>query len=230
MNAKIYIHSKDQFLDLSGRMGYKTYLGERFECQITLNEIIQKEYKNVKNALAMSSKDKTCSYDIYDDCIYEKVAKIMKDNTDQHCTVPWIRDDKRICTNSKDINTTFWIGWNRITNQEKDCLSPCHTTIVTVGAKNFEKLSDRNYSQVYLYFPPRVTKSEEHYLYPFLKLVGQIGGYLGLYRILLWALELCRFKKLKGFKKTKTDDSLNDNAGTTKNRLISLSALALESI
>ena len=79
MNAKIYIHSKDQFLDLSGRMGYKTYLGERFECQITLNEIIQKEYKNVKNAIALSSKDKTCSYDIYDDCIYEKVAKIMKD-------------------------------------------------------------------------------------------------------------------------------------------------------
>ena len=210
-------------------MGYKTYLGERFECQITLNEIIQKEYKNVKNALALSSKDKTCSYDIYDDCIYEKVAKIMKDNTDQHCTVPWIRDDKRICKNSEDINTTFWIGWNRITNQEKDCLSPCHTTIVNVGAKNFEKSSDRNLSLVYFYFSPRVTKSEEHYLYSFLKLVGQIGGYLGLYRLLLWALELCRFKKLKSSKKTKTDDSLNDNTGTRKNGLISLSPLALES-
>ena len=82
---------------------------------------------------------------------------------------------------------------------------------------------------MYLYFSPRVTKSEEHYLYPILKLVGQIGGYLGLYRILLWVLELCRFKKLKGTKKTKTDDSLNDDTGTRKDRLIPLSALALES-
>ena len=58
------------------------------------------------------------------------------------------------------------------------------------------KRDSQRYSQMYLYFPSRVTRSEEHYLYTFLKLIGQIGGYLGLYRLSVWILDLLKFNTL----------------------------------
>ena len=210
-------------------MGYKIYVGERFESQITLQDILQLEYKHVSNALALSASDKSCSHEIYDDCIYETIANVMRSHTKDSCTVPWIRDDRNICSNPNDINTTFWIGWNRITNQEKDCLPPCHTTSVNVGAKNYQKFDNRNYSQMYFYFPSRVMRSEEHYLITFLKLIAQVGGYLGLYRITVWLLELCKFNRLKRDSSAKTED-VNDTSAEPKDGLIALSALALESI
>ncbi len=33
------------------------------------------------------------------------------------CVVPYIVSEKPICTDSKAINDTFWIAWNRVTNQ-----------------------------------------------------------------------------------------------------------------
>ena len=223
------MHAKDQFLDLSGRMGYKLYVGERFESQVTVQDILQLEYKQVKNALALTSSDKRCSHEIYDDCMYEAVASFMKKNSEDKCTVPWIRDNRNICSNPKDINTTFWIAWNRITNQEKDCMVPCHTTLVNVGAKNYQKFENRTYSQMYFYFPSRVAKSEEHYLYTTLKLIAQVGGYLGLYRIALWLLELCKFNRLRKEGNVKTED-VNEPASAPKDELMTLSALALVSI
>ena len=199
------MHARDQFLDLSGRMGYKLYVGERVESQVTVQEINQLEYKHVSNALAISLSDRSCSHEVYDDCMYKTLANVMKENSNDRCTVPWILDNGKICTNAKDINTTFWIGWNRITNQKKDCLAPCRTTTVNIGAKNYMKRDSQRYSQMYLYFPSRVARNEEHYLYTFLKLIGQIGGYLGLYRLSVWILDLLKFNTL--IKNGKTDSN-----------------------
>ena len=181
---------------------------------------------DVKNAFLLSSSDRSCSKEIYDDCMYEVVANLMKRNSEDNCTVPWIQDNKKICSKPNDINVTFWIGWNRITNQEKDCLAPCHTTLVNVGAKNYMKYNNRNYSQVYFYFPSRVTKSEEHYLYSGLKLLAQIGGYLGLYRIAIWFLELCKFNRLRSSASPKREVDKGTNTGH-RDRLVSMSVLAL---
>ena len=65
--------------------------------------------------------------------MYSELARAMKEATEENCTVPWILESQNICSHAKDINTTFWISWDRITNQHKDCLSPCHATIVNVG-------------------------------------------------------------------------------------------------
>ncbi len=37
--VKIYFHAKDQYLDLSGRMGYKAYVGEDMQAQINYEDI-----------------------------------------------------------------------------------------------------------------------------------------------------------------------------------------------
>ena len=72
------MHARDQFLDLSGRMGYKLYIGERFESQVTLQEINQLEYKHVSNALWISSNDRSCSHEVFDECMYKTLANVMK--------------------------------------------------------------------------------------------------------------------------------------------------------
>ena len=184
-------------------MGYKLYIGERVQSQITVKHILELEYKNVKNAVLRSNSRRMCSHETYDSCIYTKISTLMKQNTEDRCTVPWIMDNTNICSKPRDINTTFWIAWNRITNQKKDCKAPCETTLVNVGAKNYQKIPDRNYSQMYVYFSPFVFTCEEHYLYSFLKLVAEVGGYLGLFRLTLWGLDLCKFGKLRENSKIK---------------------------
>ena len=150
----------------------------------------------------------------------------MIENTAEKCTVPWVRRNENICRNHVDINTTFWIGWNRITNQKKDCLSPCHTTIANFGAKNFQRIENEKYGYMYLYFLSRVVVSEEKYLYSALKLIGQVGGYLGLYRLFVWILfDLCKLKNLVSNKHSKAT-----NKGEEAASLASLGAVALDGL
>ena len=177
-------------------MGHKIRIGEKVQFQVAMEEIQQLEYKDVGNALTLSSKDKGCTHETFDDCMYEVVAAVMKEETEGNCTVPWIRNNSNICSTSKDISTAYWIGWTRITNQKKDCLLPCQTMTVNVGAKNRICQTNITYSQVHFYFPANVLKSREQYLYTFMTLIGRIGGYLGLYRLALWILDLVRLNPL----------------------------------
>ena len=81
----------------------------------------------------------------------------------------------------QDANTSFWIAWNRVTNQRKDCNIPCHSATVSLGAKNYQnKTGEQDYGLLYLYYAPRVTQSIEHLLYTILNLFAEIGGYVGL--------------------------------------------------
>ena len=125
---------------------------------------------------------KSCGKEEYNNCMYSKLAGWMKNETEDGCTVPWILDDKKICTKDADINKAFWIYWNRVTNQRKDCLSPCNQLLIDVGSKDIDRkpLNNNQTSQLLLYFPPRVLRSNENYLYTILTLLAEIGGYMGL--------------------------------------------------
>ena len=185
-----------------------------------------KNYDRKKKNSCISSSDRTCTHDEFDSCMYNNVANLMKENTAGKCTVPWVRSNENICTNHMDVNTTFWIGWNRITNQKKDCLSPCHTTITNFGAKNFQRLENEKYGYMYLYFLSRVVVSEEKYLYSFLKLIAQIGGYLGWYRLFVWILfDICKLKYLVSNKGSKASKPGEEAAS-----LASLGAVALDGL
>ena len=66
-----------------------------------------------------------------------------------------------------------------MTNQQQDCQRPCNSLVVSLSAKNYKK-TNQSFGEVYLYFPARVRKSEEHYFYSFVSLMGEIGGLVGL--------------------------------------------------
>ena len=85
----------------------------------------------------------TCIHTEYDKCMYGALVNHMKTNTpSEECTVPWVMDKgegtQEICKETKNINTTFWEAWNRVTNQLQDCPVPCNTVLVQLGAKNYE--------------------------------------------------------------------------------------------
>ena len=98
----------------------------------------------------MMSKDKedgskTCIESNYDECMYGALVDHMHSNTQSEggCTVPWVLDDNlegtsKICKEPDNINKTFWIAWNRVTNQKKDCPVPCDSLLVSLGAKNYK--------------------------------------------------------------------------------------------
>ena len=38
-DVKVYFHRREQFLDLSGRMGYKIYKGETMQSQVSWHDV-----------------------------------------------------------------------------------------------------------------------------------------------------------------------------------------------
>ena len=184
IDVKLYFHGPDQFLDLSGRMGYKLYRGEIMQSQITVTDTKILERSVKENTIdGKIVEEKTCANHVYDDCIYGMLSTLMRNNTEDECRAPFIRDENdTICTKPKDINTTFWYAWNRVTNQKKDCLIPCRSLSVNLGAKNYVKknVTEQDYALLYLYYAPRVTQNIEHRLYTVVSLFAEIGGYVGL--------------------------------------------------
>ena len=173
IGAKFYFHAPGQFLDLSGRMGHKIFPGQRLTTQVKYLDFYQLER-------TLENHTKSCLYHVYDDCMYSVLSTLMKSDTIDNCTVPWIRDNDNICTKPEDINTAFWIAWHRVTNQRKDCDSPCHRLIIDLGAKEILDSANNKTSTLMLYFPQKMLVNKEHYLYTLLTLLAEIGGYMGL--------------------------------------------------
>ena len=171
--AKIYFHTPNQFLDLSGRMGHKIFPGQKMLTQVKYVDFYQLERK-------LQSGEKSCMYHDYDECMYSALYELMMNNTKSKCTVPWIRNNEKICTTPEDVNTTFWISWNHVTNQHNDCHSPCHRLIIDLGAKELSILDDNTTATLLLYFPQKMLINKEHFLYTILNLMAEIGGYTGL--------------------------------------------------
>jgi len=92
IDVKLYFHGPDQFLDLSGRMGYKLYRGETMQSQITVTDtqILERSVKeDAGNGKEVEKK--TCAHHVYDDCIYGMLSNLMRNNTEDGCRVPFIR-------------------------------------------------------------------------------------------------------------------------------------------
>ena len=190
MDARVYFHTFNQFLDISGRLAFKVPHGKLYELQITFQDVFQIEYKNVANGIILYESDKKCTHHSFDDCMYNRLATLMKNDTEDRCTVPWILDDSNICSKMSDMNKTFWISWDRSTNKRKDCAIPCHISLVSVGTKNERENKKSDNGLLMLYYSSKVIKSQEHYMIPSIKLIGQLGGYIGMYRLCLFFLSL----------------------------------------
>ena len=64
-------------------------------------------------------------------------------------------------------------------------------------SKNKWKLVSQNYGRLDAYFSSHVMQSQEHYYLTPLKLFAQIGGYIGLFRLSLFLLDLFQCSKFR---------------------------------
>ena len=200
-------------------MGHIVYDGQHIDCHVTTQEVIEMPNNN----------GRSCSTGVYDDCMYETLARLMRLATEDNCTVPWILDNTRICTKEKDINASFWIGWNHVTNQQRDCYRPCHTMTVELGAKNYRKPASNGGTRINIYFSPQVEKITEHHLYTPITMLADVGGYIGLllgisvlhlakflHKIFNWKIK--ELEKQLNIENNKTGFNLN-NVSENKERL-----------
>ena len=82
--TKVYLHRPGQFLDLSGRMGYKVFLGDHVQSQIN--------YQDVRMVPKVDDGgQESCSNEEFDSCIYGKVTERLYEEAG--CTVPWIMNN-----------------------------------------------------------------------------------------------------------------------------------------
>ena len=120
---------------------------------------------------------------------------------------------ENICTKYSDVNTTFWIRHFRVTNQQKDCNTPCRTVSANLGAKNYlnHSMENQNYARLDLYFSPRATVTKEHYLYTVLTFISEVGGYVSLilgysfFELFRW---ICRVMDVKAKEIERTGKSI----------------------
>ena len=99
-------------------------------------------------------------------------------------------------------NASYWISYNRATNQLDDCPRPCHLVQVAVGGMNRRPVppatpnATSTTGEAFFYFAPTVEYSQEHFFYTFLSLMAEIGGYVGLllgYSLLHIAMLISQF-------------------------------------
>ena len=85
---------ENQFLDLSGRMGHMTRLGTTIQSQVQMQYF--KEF-----ARPLVNGQSSCTELLHDQCIYSTLEHLMRAQTEDNCTVPWVRDNANICTKPK---------------------------------------------------------------------------------------------------------------------------------
>jgi hypothetical protein len=115
---------------------------------------------------------------VFDECLYSRLYQLMLDTAG--CTSPWVFKQSNICRTHNESLAAFDISWNFGTNQNRTCLEPCRFFLVNIGSKNLDKNESLSMSKQTFYFPSRVVVNEELFLYTFLSMVAEVGGYVGL--------------------------------------------------
>ena len=113
MPLTYHVHKEGQFLDVSARMRHKLRLKTKVSAQVSAWD--REMINNPRNDCASESW-------LFDDCLYSALEREMTLNTRTGCTVPWTRNNSKICTEDDDKMTAFDISWNRGTNQVLDLI------------------------------------------------------------------------------------------------------------
>ena len=125
MPVKFYLHKEGQFLNSNGRLGLRYEVGTLQEVQVSAWDIkmLKDDYVNKK-----------CENDLsFDDCLYNALENQMIEATEGNCTVPWTRNNSRICSDQSDVDKAFNISWSRGTNQVRRMYVLCSIHIYFEG-------------------------------------------------------------------------------------------------
>ena len=180
MDVMVFYHGQHDFLMFSGRMGHRVYKGLKIQTQVRVQEVQQLSrytYGDYGYEGSGGRKRMTCRNHKYDDCMYQTLNRMMKEATEDSCSVPWILNTDNICRKKKDINATFWIHWTQFLNQKTICDYPCLKVIIDVHGKNYESIKS-NSGDLWSFFAFDVAKGEENLLYTGINVAAEVRNFV----------------------------------------------------
>lgn len=105
------------------------------------------------------------------------------------CTVPWLNDRTRICTNPEDRKRAFAVYQGNRRNQHNVCSNPCTFTNMYFGPPVTGETNNTSLGQLILYFRKSIKVTTEFQRYTALSLIAEIGT-VPVYVVLCSAFEL----------------------------------------
>ena len=120
-----------------------------------------------------------------DFCVDKAIEKESIDKVG--CTTPYGPDKSKICDNKNDAVAANKVysdkgrsNWDD-TNSTKECLNPC--SIFTFATEKFQNtgLPVADSAVVLISFERFIKSTTEYYIYTEINLIGEVGGYVGLF-------------------------------------------------
>ena len=121
-----------------------------------------------------------------DYCVDKAIEKESIDKVG--CTTPYGPDKSQICNEMSDAKVSYAIysgkgfsNWDD-SNSTKECLNPC--SIFTFTTEKFQNISGfpvGGHAVVHISFQRFIKSTTEYYIYTEINLIGEVGGYVGLF-------------------------------------------------
>ena len=123
-----------------------------------------------------------------DFCVDKAIEKESIDKVG--CTTPYGPDKSQICDTKSDADIAYGIysdkggtKWDD-DNSTKECLNPC--SIFTFSTKEFQNVTrflaqNAGSALIHISFEKFIKVTTEYYIYTEINLIGEVGGYVGLF-------------------------------------------------
>ena len=125
-----------------------------------------------------------------DQCAREEVERISLEKFG--CTNPYGYNKTKICQDPIISSKVIEIYTNKIEKRHNKCLNPCSffsIMAIKMSATEIPTFFGKARSQIKINFKENIKVTTGYYLYSGLSLFAEIGGYIGLGQIIVWAFE-----------------------------------------
>ena len=134
----------------------------------------------VKISMPRVDKRTTCKDRNFDEeCVYDKFDNLIPKMTPTFCTVPWSKNNSTVCAKEEDARIALAMAQKIADVEIQNCENVCTSMpMVFTGGTAHSDLGPR--PSITFNFQPVIRVNTEKYLYTFLNLFAEVGGYVGM--------------------------------------------------
>ena len=144
-SLSLILHSENQFLDSSRSTSLSLYNKESFNTKVTYQQFIGLATTHWTEDVPEIQGQEKCSSDInYDECVYSEKEIMMRKETRQNCTVPFTHNNKRVCNNQEDMQSSFRVATRTLGKHR--CPEPCRNLFINFGGKTMNLHNSRTFT------------------------------------------------------------------------------------
>ena len=88
---------------MNGRMPFTTQTTEHVRLQIFYQEFTALPKIDETGDITGTKGRMTCSYEAFDECLYNTLTNLMKNITEDNCTAPYVFENENVCSQKKMI-------------------------------------------------------------------------------------------------------------------------------